>query len=113
MVRASQTVIVSCEELIPSDEIRRNPERTTIPYIYLSAVVHQPWGAHPTSVYRYYQNDAEHMRYYQKCAREGGQAFQDYVEKYIYSSSTFDDYLEKVGGLKKYNRLHQEMMEVL
>jgi hypothetical protein len=53
------------------------------------------------------------MREYQKCAREGGQAFQGYVEKYIYSCPTFDEYLEKVGGLKKYHRLRQEMMEVL
>lgn len=113
MIRASRSVIASCEEMISSDEIRRYPERTTIPFIYVSAVVHQPWGAHPTSVYRYYQNDAEHMREYQKCAREGGQSFQGYLEKYVYSSSSFDDYLEKVGGLKKYNRLHQEMVEVL
>ena len=113
MIRASQTVIASCEEIISSDEVRRYPERTTIPYIYVSAVVHQPWGAHPTSVYRYYQNDGEHMREYQKCAREGGQAFQHYLEKYIYSCSAFDEYLEKVGGLKTYHRLRREMMEVL
>jgi len=113
MIRASKAVIASAEEIIPADEIRRYPERTTIPYIYVSALVHQPWGAHPTSVYRYYQNDGEHMREYQKCAREGGQSFQDYLEKYIYSCSTFDEYLEKVGGLKKYHHLRQEMMEVL
>ncbi len=113
MIRASKTVIASCEEIISSDEVRRYPERTTIPYIYVSAVVHQPWGAHPTSVYRYYQNDGDHMREYQKCAREGGQAFQEYLEKYIYSCSAFDEYLEKVGGLKKYHRLRQEMLDVL
>jgi glutaconate CoA-transferase subunit A len=113
MVRASKVVIASCEEIISSDEVRRYPERTTIPYIHVHAVVHQPWGAHPTSVYRYYQNDAEHMREYQKCARAGGQSFRGYVEKYVYSSSTFDEYLEKVGGLRRYNRLHQDMVEVL
>jgi hypothetical protein len=79
----------------------------------VSAVIHQPWGAHPTSVYRYYAHDAEQMREYQKCAREGGAAFEAYLEEYIFSCVTFDDYLEKVGGLKKYNRLHQEMMTML
>ena len=113
MIRASKAVIASCEEIVSSEEIRKYPERTTIPYIYVSALVHQPWGAHPTSVYRYYQHDPEHMQEYQKCAREGGPAFQGYLEKYIYSCSTFDEYLEKVGGLKKYNRLRQEMMEML
>jgi acyl CoA:acetate/3-ketoacid CoA transferase alpha subunit len=113
MIRASKAVIASCEEIIPSDDIRRSSERTTIPHNYVNAVVHQPWGAHPTSVYRYYAHDADQMRKYQKCAREGGAAFDAYLEEYIFSCATFDDYLEKVGGLKKYNRLRQEMMMML
>ena len=113
MTRASKAVIVSCEEVVSSDEIRQYPERTTIPYVYLSAVVHQPWGAHPTSVYRCYAHDGEHIREYQKAAREGGVAFEAYTEKYIFSCGDFDQYLEKVGGFRKYNRLRQEMVEML
>lgn len=113
MIRASKVVIASCEEIIPSDEIRKYPERTTIPYVYVHAVVPQTWGAHPTSVYRYYQHDAEHLREYQKCAREGGPAFDAYLEKYIFACASFDEYLDKVGGLKKYNRLRQEMQKIL
>jgi glutaconate CoA-transferase subunit A len=113
MIRASKAVIVSCEEVVPSDEIRQYPERTTIPYVYVSAVVHQPWGAHPTSVYRCYAHDGDHIREYQKAAREGGTVFEAYMEKYIFSSANFDEYLEKVGGLRKYNRLRQEMVGML
>ena len=113
MIRASKRVVVSCEEIVPSEEIRRYPERTTIAYPYVSAVVLQPWGAHPTGTYRYYSHDAEHIREYQKAAREGGAAFQKYLEHYIFSSSCFDEYLEKVGGLKKYNALRQDMMQLV
>ena len=113
MTRASKAVIVSCEEVVSSDEIRQYPERTTIPYVYVSAVVHQPWGAHPTSVYRCYAHDGEHIREYQKAGREGGVAFEAYTEKYIFSCGDFDQYLEKVGGFRKYNRLRQEMVEML
>jgi len=113
MIRASKVVIASCEEIIPADEIRKYPERTTIPYVYGNAVVPQPWGAHPTSVYRYYQHDAEHLREYQKCAREGGPVFDAYLQKYIFSCASYDEYLDKVGGLKKYNRLRQEMQKIL
>lgn len=113
MIRASKAVIASCEEIVSSEEIRKYPERTTIPYIYVSALVHQPWGAHPTSVYRYYMHDADHLREYQKCAREGGSGFEAYLEKYVYSCSSFDEYLEKIGGLKKFNQLRQEMMRIL
>jgi len=113
MIRASRAVIVSCEEIIPAEEIRKYPERTTIPYVYVSAIVLQPWGAHPTSTYRYYQYDAEHLNEYQRCAREGGSTYQGYLEKYIYSSPSFEDYLEKVGGLRKFNRLRQEMAKLI
>ena len=113
MIRSSRAVIVTCEEIIPSEEVRKYPERTVIPYVYVSAVVHQPWGAHPASTYRYYEHDREHIREYQSCAREGGKAFQDYLEKYIYSCADFYDYLEKVGGLRKFNELRQEMAKVL
>jgi acyl CoA:acetate/3-ketoacid CoA transferase alpha subunit len=113
MIRASKAVIVSCEDIVSSDVIRRYPERTTIPYVYVSAVVHQPWGAHPTSVYRCYAHDGPHMREYQKAAREGGAVFEAYMERYIFSSANFDEYLEKVGGLRKYNRLRQEMAEMI
>jgi glutaconate CoA-transferase subunit A len=113
MIRASKVVIASCEEIIPADEIRKYPERTTIPYVYVHALVPQPWGAHPTSVYRYYQHDADHLREYQKAAREGGAVFDAYLEKYVFSCASFDDYLDKIGGLKKYNRLQQEMRKLL
>ena len=113
MIRASKVVIASCEEVIPADDIRKYPERTTIPYVYVHAVVPQTWGAHPTSVYRYYQHDADHLREYQKAAREGGAIFDAYLEKYVFSCSSFDEYLDKVGGLQKYNRLRQEMQKIL
>jgi hypothetical protein len=53
------------------------------------------------------------MREYQKAAREGGAVFEAYMERYIFSNANFDEYLEKVGGLRKYNRLRQEMAEMI
>src|SRR3972149_5627595 len=44
---ASKKVIVSTEELIETDEIRRDPARTTIPYYVVDAVVPSPFGASP------------------------------------------------------------------
>jgi len=113
MIRASKAVIASCEEIIPAEEVRRYPERTTIPYVYVQALVLQPWGAHPTSVYRYYMHDIDHLREYQRCAREGGVVYADYLDKYIYSCANFEEYLEKVGGWQKYRKLRQEMMKMV
>lgn len=113
MVRAAKAVIVSCEELVSSEDTRRHPELTTIPYIHVSGVVEQPFGAHPTSVYRYYDFDGEHITGYQRCAREGGQAYQDYLEHYILGCETFEDYLERVGGVKKLHGLRQAMLRMV
>ena len=54
MVKASSSVIVSCEELISSDEVRKYPDRTTVPYLFVDAVVVQPWGSYPTSTYGHF-----------------------------------------------------------
>jgi len=35
------------EEIIEIEEIRRHPSKTTIPYYFVDAVVHVPFGAYP------------------------------------------------------------------
>ena len=113
MVKASKAVIVSCEEIVSSDAIRRDPDRTTIPYIFVDAVVEQPWGAYPTSTYRYYEHDGEHLQRYQACARKGGEEYKQYLQEFIYDCETFDDYLGKAVGIGRLNELRSSMMRLL
>lgn len=109
MVRSSKHTIVTCEELIDSDVIRSDPERTTIPHIYVSAVIHQPWGAYPTSTHRYYDYDGQHIAYYQDCARAGGDQFAGYLEEYVFGCDTFQDYLEKAAARDRLSQLQNSM----
>lgn len=109
MVRASRHTIVTCEEIIESRQIRSDPERTTLPHLYVSAVILQPWGAHPTSTFRYYDYDAEHLRYYQECARAGGGQFQAYLDRFVMGCESFQAYLEKVGGKERRLQLEEAM----
>ena len=113
MIKASKAVIVSCEELISTDAIRRDPDRTTIPYLFVNAVVEQPWGAYPTSTYKYYEHDEEHLRHYQSCARPGGEAYQEYLQEFIYGCATFDDHLEKATDIRRLAELRRSMLRVL
>jgi len=53
------------------------------------------------------------MREYQEVARQGGEALRGYLEKYIFSCSSFEEYLEKIGGVKKLNELRREMMKLV
>ena len=113
LARASKHTIVICEELVSEERIRNDAERTSIPYLYVSAVVEQPFGAHPAGAYRYYDYDAEHVKHYQKCAREGGKALDAYLKHYILDSENFDEYLEKVGGITKMIALMKSMKRMV
>ena len=113
MVKASKAVIVSCEEVVSSDEVRRDPDRTTIPYLFVDAVVEQPWGAYPTQTYKYYEHDEEHLRHYQACAREGGDVYQEYLQKFVYGCETFDDFLEKAASISRLGELRSSMLRLL
>ncbi len=113
MARASKSVIVSCERLVSSDETRRSPGSTTIPYIYVDAVVEQSWGAYPTSTYRHYEHDDAYMRRYQEVARSGGKGYDGYLHDTIFAHETFDDYLAKRVGELRLQELADSMRSVI
>lgn len=93
---ASKNVIVSTEELISTDEIRREPGRTTIPYYLVSAVVHAPYGAHPGTCPGLYAYDAEHLDEF--FAARSDEQMAAYVEKYVRGTKDHAEYIEAVGG---------------
>ena len=113
MAKASSALIVSCEELVSSDVIRRDPARTTIPYLFVGAVVVQPWGAYPTSIYRHYEHDESYIVGYQALAREGGEAYEEYLRQSVYDCATFDEFLDKAVTRERRNELRDSMQRLL
>jgi len=109
MIRASRHVIASCEELVSTDEIRSHPEQTTVPFLYVSAVVVQPFGAYPTSTYRYYDYDGEHVAAYQEAARGGHQAVAQYLHQSVWGCPTFDAFLSRAAGERTLETLRRTM----
>jgi acyl CoA:acetate/3-ketoacid CoA transferase alpha subunit len=67
--RAASTVIVSVEEIVEADVIPRQPELTILPALLVDAVVHLPFGAHPTGVFGYYEHDAAYLGEYYAASR--------------------------------------------
>jgi glutaconate CoA-transferase subunit A len=49
MARAARGVILTAERIVSTDELARIPELTTVPAIFVRAVVHAPRGALPCS----------------------------------------------------------------
>ena len=59
IARAASTVIVTAEELVPSEVVRQAPEQTLLPGFAVDAVVHAPNGAWPTRFPGRYDADRE------------------------------------------------------
>lgn len=96
MARAAEKVVVTCEEIVPTSEIRRHPNMTAIPYYCVDAVVHVPFGAHPISVAGYYWVDVPFRRSFM--ARNHTQEqFMDWVREWILELPDWEAYLDKVG----------------
>ena len=96
---ASKRVIISAEEIVDTDEIRRDPSRTSIPHFAVDAVVHAPYGAYPGIVQGYYASDPAGVVEAMGAMFRGD--FRDYLRKHVYSVASHEEYLEKVVGAKK------------
>jgi hypothetical protein len=93
---ASRRVILSTEELIDTEEIRRNPGRTTIPYFVVDAVVPAPFGAHPGTCPGLYTYDAANLDEF--FAARDDAAMRKYLDKYVYGVASHAEYLNLVGA---------------
>ena len=102
---ASRKVIVSADEIVDHEEIRKDPGRTTIPYYLVDAVVHAPFGCYPGGLPGAYEVDFEHFAEYYGLERQGRLA--EYLEKYVYSLASDEEMLERRVGLKRLHALRR------
>lgn len=104
LARAAKKVIISCERLIPHEQIRANPQATTIPYWCVDAVVEVPYGSHPGNMPGEYWFDEDYFKMYLEAVKteEGTDKL---FKEYFYNVNSFDEYIEKIGGVKKMREL--------
>ena len=95
IAKASRRVILVTEALVSDDAIRQQPQSTVIPAYRVDAVVHQPWGAYPTSVPGRYDYDYEALNRYQAQARSP-EDFKAFLDEYVFGTDSFDAYLDRV-----------------
>lgn len=92
--KAAKRLIVIAEEIVPTEDIRRAPERTIIPAHRVESVVHCPFGAHPTAVFGRYDYDAAHLKLYVEHSKRADK-IGDYIAAYIRGTRDHGDYLSK------------------
>ncbi|MFV0438781.1 MAG: CoA transferase subunit A [Desulfopila sp.] len=95
--KAARHVIVTCEELVGTEELRKKPEYNQIPFIHVSAVVHMPHGAYPTSCYNHYDYDPVCLKQL-ACFAKDDTLYQRYLEKFVHGVDSHQGLLDLVGG---------------
>lgn len=96
MSRACKRLIISAEEIVPTEEIRKYPDRTMIPYYLVDAVVHAPYGSHPGEMAYLYGRDEPGIKEWvdKSQTAEGARA---YLDQYVYGPKNHEGYLRLIG----------------
>lgn len=100
---SARRVVISTEELVEIDEIRRKPGLTTIPHYVVDAVVQAPFGGYPGAVQGLYRADLQHLMEFGMSQTAGRMG--EYLEKWVYSVSSNEEMLEKHVGQEKLDAL--------
>jgi len=94
---ASARVILTCEELVDSETIRRDPDRTLVPGLLVDAVCEVPWGAHPAPVQGYYDLDNQFYLDYAAQTRDEAGALA-WLAEWVNGLSGREEYVAKLGA---------------
>ncbi|MCJ7715774.1 MAG: hypothetical protein MUO54_04545, partial [Anaerolineales bacterium] len=97
LARASKRLLISTEKIISTDEIRRQPDRTIIPYYLVDAVIEAPFGSHPGEMCYEYERDEPHIKSWVEASKDPDTT-QKYLQKYIYDLKDHQAYLELIGS---------------
>lgn len=94
--RAARKVIVVAEEIVETDVIASDPNRTILPGILVAAVVHEPFGAHPSPALGYYGRDHAAFSEYHERSRSS-EDFERWLEQWVLRPADRQEYAQLVG----------------
>jgi glutaconate CoA-transferase subunit A len=107
LARAAKRLIITCERLIPHEEIRRDPSQTVIPFFLVDAVCEVPYGSYPGNMPYEYFSDETHLREWLTAEKDLA-TFQPFLDRYIFGIKDFAEYLQRCGGLPRLQELRQQ-----
>ncbi|HJZ58706.1 MAG TPA: CoA-transferase [Gemmataceae bacterium] len=106
LARAAKRLIVTCERLVPHDEMRRNPHLTQIPFFCVDAVCEVPFGSYPGDMPGEYFSDEDHLKLWLEVEKDPA-AFKQFLDDHIFGLRDFAEYLDLCGGLPRLQQLRQ------
>lgn len=106
LAHAGKFVIITAEEIVHDDVIKKDPAQTKIPYFCVDAVVEIPYGSHPNQVPGVYSFDEDHWQIWLDASVKD-ELVKEYFESYVYGVEDHYQYLEKIGGVKVLKQLEK------
>jgi glutaconate CoA-transferase subunit A len=97
---AGKMIIVAAEEIVDQATILEEPYKTIVPGFRVNAVIHEPWGAHPSDVFEHYYRDIWFQAAYAEASKTV-EGFQKFMDEWVYGVENRAEYLEKLGRKKK------------
>lgn len=103
---ASNRVIIVAEEIVPRETIVSDPNRVLGPSFKVSAVVHEPGGAHPSPVQGYYNRDHDFYHEYHRASRTRD-GFIEWLDQWVLGIKDREDFFQKLG-MARWNALQRK-----
>ncbi len=94
---AARRVIVVVEELVDSEVVRADPDRTLLPGSVVDAVCVEPWGAHPSYAQGFYDRDNRFYRDWDAISRDPAR-LDAWLDEWVHATSDRAAYLERLGA---------------
>jgi glutaconate CoA-transferase, subunit A len=99
---AARNVILVAEEIVSHEIILSDPNRVVGPSFKVRAVVHDPWGAHPSAVSGYYNRDHQYYHEYHTRTRTA-EGFQQWLDEWVLNLPNRNAYILKLGKQRLQN----------
>ena len=94
---AARKTIVVAEEIVSESVIRSDPNRTLIPGMIVDAVVHEPFGCHPSYAQGYYDRDNEFYVRWRELSQDTSK-FNSYLDEWVYGLRDRAEYVQRMGS---------------
>ncbi len=109
LARAAKKVVLTCEEIVSTREIRKIPNLTAVPSYCVDAVIEVPFCSHPMWTSGYYWCDLPFRRNFM-LYNKTQEGFEKWVKEWIIDTETWDGYLDKLGKdrLEKIVRMERD-----
>jgi glutaconate CoA-transferase subunit A len=93
---ASRHIILTAEEIVEPEVINSDPNRVLTPGFRVSAVVHAPWGGHPSPVPGHYNRDHQAFLDY-RAESKTPQLFAAWQARWVDEVLSSQDYMALLG----------------